>query len=163
MSATVLTVGPPTDLLTSTGTVAPAPCDLAIGQDGEFVLTPTGDLATVSGAARLAQDVWMLAVTPLGAAVIDPTYGDVFAGMVGGRMPDGAQLAAGVAGLEHALSTLQNKRTAEGNPPGAGEGLDSIAVDAAASAGNALTVAVTVRTTAGQSVGVRLPTSGATA
>jgi len=92
----------------------PAPADFALGTDGEFALTATGDLALVSGAARLVQDVWCLAVTPQGAALCDPTYGDGLAGLIGGRMPSAAQAQAAAAGLQQAIAGLHARRTAQG-------------------------------------------------
>ena len=138
----------------------PPPGDFAIGPDGEFVLAPTGDLALVTGAARLIQDAWMLAVTPQGAALCDPGYGDALAGLVGSRMPSPAQAQAAAAGLQSALLGLHAKRTAQGQPPGPEEGLASVAATVFA-AGTALTLDLVVTTASGEQAGVALPVNGA--
>lgn len=156
----VIPVAPPTALYVAPPAPQAAPADLAIGQDGEFVLTPTGDLGLVTGAARLLQDLWVLAVTPLGAAVIDPAYGDAFAGLVGARMPDASALAAAVAGLQQAVSGLHTTRASQGDQPGADELLASVDVSGAKVGANALIVDLDVTTASGQQTGLSVPVSG---
>jgi len=156
----VIPVAPPTELYVAPPAPLSAPADLAIGRDGEFALTPTGDLALVSGTDRLVQDLWMLAVTPLGAAVIDPAYGDAFAGMVGGRLPDASALAAAVAGVQQAATGLHRTRAAQGNQPGADELLASVDVTGAQAGADALSVDLDVTTASGQRAGLSVPVSG---
>jgi hypothetical protein len=138
---------------------APQPADLAIGTDGELILTATGDLALVSGTARLVQDVWLLAVTPLGAALCDPTYGDGLAGLIGSRMPRPAQAQAAAAGLQNAITGLHAKRTAQGSPPGPDEGLAGVDVLVSTS-GTTVTLDLTVTTQSGASGAASLPLTG---
>ena len=49
----------------------------------DFVLTPAGDLALVTGVDRLAQDVTKALYTPLGADPFNPTYGNALINEIG--------------------------------------------------------------------------------
>lgn len=138
-----------------------APQDLAIGQAGDFVLTPAGDLATVHGPGRLLQDIWMLAVTAQGTLLGDPGYGNLFVGQVGEPALTQAIAQARAAGLAKQIGQLHDLRAAAGFPPGAGEQVASVTVETVNVAGSAATVSMTVHTTTGAAGTTTVPVAGA--
>lgn len=148
----ILEIAPPAVFTTADQTFTAAPCDLGLGDDGELLYTPTGDLALVTGHTRVAQDVWQLAVTPLGSEYGDPAYGSPFAALVGRRMPDQQALSANAALLQKQVAALQQKRAQAGDLPGAGEAIASVAATATKTGPNTITAPLTVRTQAGQTV-----------
>lgn len=150
MSNTVLSVVPTTVATTAQQTSTPVPCDLGIDENGELMLTPDGDLALVSGIQRVAQDVWMLAVTPVGANYADPRYGSQLPGLVGRRMPDQQRLDAYAAYLARQVKALQAKRAAAGDIPGTGEAIASVTATATRTGPNTITAPLIVRTQRGQ-------------
>lgn len=148
----VIAVAPVLAFLTADQTFTAAPCDLGLGDDGELLYTPSGDLALVTGPARVAQDVWQLAVTPLGSEYGDPAYGSPFPALIGRRMPDQRALVANAALLQKQVAALQQKRRDAGDLPGAGEAVASVTATASRTGANAITAPLTVRTQAGQTV-----------
>lgn len=154
---TVLAIAPTPVLVLQTQSFTPPPCDLGIDQDGEQILTPDGDLALVSGKARVAQDIWMLAVTPLGSNYGDPRYGSPLAGLVGRRMPQQTTLNGYATLLQKQAAALQQKRTAQGDVPGAGEAIDSVTATAERTGPNSLIAALSVVTQDRQTVETAVP------
>lgn len=131
-------------------TTTPQPRDLGIDQYGEFMLTPDGDLAFVSGLQRVAQDVWMLAMQPVGSNYGDPRIGSALAGLVGKRMPDQALLDGYANLLARQVTALQQRRIRDGDIPGVGEAIASVAASATKTGANTVTAPLVVRTQAGQ-------------
>jgi len=149
------------ELIAPAPTVQDTPADIGIGQDGELLMTPDGDLLLVDGAQRAMQDLWMLAATPIGGLIADPiSYGNAFAGMVGRRMPTDTEAQADAAGLAQAMSDLHERRAALGTPPGQGELFAGIEVASVQRAGTALTVAVIAHFLAGGTAAGAVPLSG---
>jgi hypothetical protein len=153
----VIAVGSDLELVTLPVTLQDVPLDLALDQTGNLIINAAGDLATVSGSARLMQDVWKLAVTPLGASLGDPAYGDAFAGMVGQPLPTLGQAQARAGGLAGAIKAVQAARTAAGMPPGYGEVIDHIDVDHVAVGGGSVEADLTVWTATGQPISGSVP------
>lgn len=151
-ATTVLPIAPTPTFVTADQTFTAAPCDLGLGDDGELLYTPSGDLALVTGHTRVAQDVWQLAVTPLGSEYGDPAYGSPFTALVGRRMPDAQTLSANAALLQRQVAALQQKRAQAGDLPGAGEAIASVTATATKTGPNTITAPLTVKTQAGQTV-----------
>jgi hypothetical protein len=147
----------PAALVAPPATLQDVPLDLALDQHGNLVINAAGDLATVSGAARLIQDVWKVSVTPVGASLGDPAYGDAFAGSLGQPMPTQGQAQARANGLANTIRAVQAARTAAGMPPGYGEVIDHIDVDHVAVGGSSVTADLTIWTATGQPISGSVP------
>lgn len=158
---TVLSIADDLEYVTPPAISPDAPQDLALTQAGDFVLTPSGDLATVHGPARLLQDIWMLAVTAQGTLLGDPSYGNLFVGQIGEPALTQATAQARAAGLAKQISQLQDMRAAAGFPPGAGEQVASVTVETVNVNGSAATVSMTVHTTTGAAGNTTVPVAGA--
>ena len=153
----VLPVAPIPLAVTPDLSFTPTPCDLGLDQFGELMLTADGDLALVTGGQRVAQDVWALAVTPLGSEYADPAYGSALAGLVGRRMPDARTLDAYATLLKNQVAALHQKRIAEGNPPGSGEAVASVVSTATVVGPNTVSAPLTVTTQDSQTATVLVP------
>jgi hypothetical protein len=154
---TVIVITPSPLTVTPDLSFTPIPCDLGLDQHGELLLTADGDLALVIGKQRVAQDVWALAVTPVGSEYADPAYGSALAGLVGRRMPDARTLDAYATLLKNQVTALQQKRIALGNPPGAGEAIASIVSTATVVGPNTVTAPLAVTTQDNQTATVLVP------
>lgn len=157
IGAAVLSIAPPLIFVTAGQTITPTPCDLGIGPDGELLLTPHGDLALVSGRQRVAQDVWMLAIQPLGSNYGDPAIGSRLAGLIGRRMPDQATLGAYAGLLQRQVAALQQRRITQGDSPGAGEAIDTIIATATKTGANTVTAALAIHTQDNQETQTAVP------
>ena len=153
----VIAVAADLEYVTPPATLQDVPLDLALDQTGNLVINAAGDLSTVSGSARLMQDVWKIAVTPLGASLGDPAYGDAFAGIIGQPMPTLGQAQARANGLANTIKAVQAARTAAGMPPGYGEVIDRIDVDHVAVGGSSVEADLTVWTATGQPISGSVP------
>lgn len=154
---TVIAIAPVPVFVQQAQSFTPPPSDLGIDQHGELLLTPDGDLALVSGKARVAQDIWMLAMQPLGSNYGDPRYGSPLAGLVGRRMPPQTTLAGYATLLQKQASSLQQKRAAQGDAPGAGEAIDRVTATAERTGANGLIAALSVVTQDRQTVETAVP------
>jgi hypothetical protein len=158
---TVIAIGDDLEYVTPPANAPDVPQDIALTQAGDFVVTPTGDLATVHGPARLLQDIWMLAVTVQGTLLGDPSYGNLFAGQIGQPALTQAIAQSRAAGLAKQIGQLQDLRAAAGFQPGAGERVASVTVDTVNVNGVAASVSMTVHTTTGAAGNTTVPVAGA--
>lgn len=160
--ASVVSVAPSLTLYTPRASARDIPQDIAVTQLGDFVMTPAGDLATVHGAGRLLQDIWMLAVTPQGASVGDPEYGNAIGSMIGGPGITQQQAQARAQGLAALLAALHDNRAAVGAAPGIGERIAAVSVESVTKSGTAVSVSLTIHTHTGDQVSGSVPVSIAT-
>lgn len=98
-------------------TTAYTSIDLLLDSSDDIVIMPDGTLGNVSGSLKLAQDIKLFLLSPLGSAILDPAWGNSAINLIGTAPLHNLAVEASIQGaLQNLKRFKDNEEVSRGYP-----------------------------------------------